>query len=144
MQFAGVVDDATERLAPALVLAGEVMLVDQTAVAGDDDGVQVGLGPTLEAWSDRTDQRRVEPLRRGRGDRPAVVKLGRCRTILRPCCAGRQQQRQRQPNTETPRQSLPNRTRPPLTWLARQEHTGFPLSVPGGFVREMRKNRHGM
>ncbi|WP_119303415.1 hypothetical protein [Dongia deserti] len=60
MQLRGVVGHAAKLLAPDLIVAREVVLVDQLAVAGDQDGVGVGIGPGFEVRADGADQVAIE------------------------------------------------------------------------------------
>jgi hypothetical protein len=88
VQLAGVVGDAVKRPAPFLVLAGEIMLVDEGAVPRDDDGVDIRLFPLLEARTDRAQHHRVEPLRLGSSDVPPVMQFGRLAAFGRVGRAG--------------------------------------------------------
>ncbi len=69
-------------LRPARVVAREVILIDERAVADDDDAMRVRRPQSGEPGSDRADPRRIEPRAFGRGHRPAVAQ--RCpRAALR-------------------------------------------------------------
>jgi hypothetical protein len=73
----GAVGHAAELVAPALVLAGEVSLHHQLAVAHHDDGVDVGLGPAGDEGVELTELGGIEPDLGLRGKGPAVLERHR-------------------------------------------------------------------
>ena len=62
---------------PTLVLAGEVALENQRAVARDQHGVRIGIGPGIEMRTDPADQFAVEPHLFRRRDGPSIRQVRR-------------------------------------------------------------------
>ena len=68
---------STERLAPALIEAVEVLLINETTRAFDQDGMHTKLGPSTNRFRQRCEPRLVDTKRVGVRGLPAIVEDGR-------------------------------------------------------------------
>ena len=67
--------DFGETFIPVPILTGEVLLVDQHAVADDDNSVRTRLLPRLKPWADFSQNRGIQANLRGGRGRPTVTEV---------------------------------------------------------------------